>query len=354
MTLVQHVQRLDRQLTPSGYGVIAVMLVPAIGVANYLAGKDITLSVFYVLPIAIAAWFIGRSFALVIACLSVIAWIAADFVDGIHYDNIFLLLWNATIQLLLYVVVIVLIHRMQFLQEDLERRVEARTSDLTREILERKALERGMLVAAERERRSIGQDLHDGLCQQLTGTALAGQALAEKLAADGRNEAGETRRIVVFIEEAISLARKLAKGLNPVDLQAGGLMEALEEFAATTTDLFGIQCRFVCDLPVLVHSPTTALHLYRITQEAVSNAVKHSGASEIVVRLDRVETGIRLTVSDNGSGIPHARFIREGMGLRSMADRAKVIGAEFAIGRRWNGGTELTCTAPIAQGAVDG
>src|SRR5437667_12248924 len=103
-------------------------------------------------------------------------------------------------------------------------------------------------------------------------------------------------------------------------MQAEGLMEALAEFATTTPDLFGIHCRFACDTPVLVRSSTTALHLYRIAQEAVSNAVKHSGASEIIVRLDRLETGVRLTVSDNGSGIPHARFVREGMGLRSMAD----------------------------------
>jgi signal transduction histidine kinase len=353
MTLVQQVQKFNPQLTRSGYGVISVLLVPTIGIANYLVGKDITLSVFYVLPIAIAAWYIGRTFALVLAFLSVVTWITADFASGGYYDNYFFLLWNGTIRLLLYVVVIVLIHRLQFLQQDLERRVKERTSDLTREIAERKALERGMLVAAERERRTIGQDLHDGLCQQLTGTALAGEALAEKLAADGRPEATESRRIVEFIEEAISLARNMAKGLNPVEMQAEGLMQALEEFAVTTTKLFGVRCRFECDSPVLIHTPTIALHLYRIAQEGVSNALKHSGAAEITVRLESLEAGVRLTVLDNGSGIPHTRYIKEGMGLRSMADRAIVIGAEFVVGRRWNGGTELRCVVPIAIGTAD-
>jgi signal transduction histidine kinase len=353
MTLVQNIQKYDLRLSRSAYGVIAVLLVPAIGVANFLAGKDITLSVFYVLPIAIAAWNIGRSFALVLAFVSVVAWIGADAAGGVHYQNYFLLLWNGTIRLLLYVVVIGLINRLQFLQQDLEHRVEERTADLRREITERKNLERGMLIAAERERRTIGQDLHDGLCQQLTGTALAGQALLERLAADARPEESECRRIVEHLEEAISLARKLAKGLNPVELQADGLMEALEEFTATTTELFGVRCAFECDSPVLVHSPTTALHLYRIAQEAVSNALKHSGASEIIVRVDGLEAGVKLTVLDNGCGIPQARFIREGMGLRSMAERAKAIGAEFVIKRRFNGGTELSCTAPDAAGAVD-
>src|SRR5258708_38979671 len=115
MTLVQQVQRFNPQLTRSGYGVISVVLVPTIGIANYLVGKDITLSVFYVLPIAIAAWYIGRTFALVLAFLSVVTWITADFASGVHFENYFCLLWNGTIRLFLYVVVIVLVQRLKCL-----------------------------------------------------------------------------------------------------------------------------------------------------------------------------------------------------------------------------------------------
>src|SRR5690348_16163324 len=136
-----------------------------------------------------------------------------------------------------------------------------------------------MLESAERELRKIGRDIHDGLCQQLTGTALAGQALAEKLAADGRAEAKESGRIVEHIEDAIATARNLAKGLNPVELQAEGLMQALEELATTMTEMSGVSCRFECESPVLLRSPAVAVNLFRIAQEAVSNALKHSNAS---------------------------------------------------------------------------
>src|SRR5690348_1072168 len=102
MALAQSVQKLDLQLSRSGFGVVAALLVPAIGVANFFVGKDITLSVFYVLPIAIAAWYVGRTFALVLALLSVGFWIAADFAAGNGYANFFAFLWNGTIRLLLY------------------------------------------------------------------------------------------------------------------------------------------------------------------------------------------------------------------------------------------------------------
>ena len=349
MTLVQNIQKFDFRLPRSAFGVISVVLVLGIGIANYLIGKDITLSVFYVLPIAIAAWNVGRTFALVLALLSIAFWVSANLQGGTAHANYFALSWNGTILLLVYAVVIVLVHRLEFLQQNLERRVEERTADLTREIAQRKNLERGMLESAERERRRIGRDIHDGLCQQLTGTALAGQALSERLAQEGRPEAGDTSRIVEHIEDAISAARNLAKGLNPVELQADGLMQALEEFATTTTELSSVPCRFECESPVLLRSPTIALHLYRIAQEAVSNALKHSGASEIVVRLDHSDTGVKLTVRDNGRGMPAARYLGEGMGLRSMAERAEVIGAELDIGRRWNGGTDIACTVPLAM-----
>src|SRR6201999_500595 len=112
-----------------------------------------------------------------------------------------------------------------------------------------------------------GQDLHDGLCQQLTGTALASQVLAEKLAQRDIPEERDIRRIVGHIEDAITMARGMAKGLSPLETGADSLMQGLDEFAVTTSEMFGVSCRFECDSPVMVHSPTVASHLYRIAQE---------------------------------------------------------------------------------------
>src|SRR5271165_1988590 len=109
---------------------------------------------------------------------------------------------------------------------------------------ERERLERELLEISEREQRRIGHDLHDSLCQHLTGAALAGQVLEEKLAARRLPEAGDASKVVELVEEGISLSRKLAKGLHPIEMEAEGLMQALEELVATSTELFKVSCRF--------------------------------------------------------------------------------------------------------------
>jgi signal transduction histidine kinase len=322
-----------------------------IGYVDYLAGTEITLSVIYAVPISVAALFAGGWPALRLAVVSVILWIAGDFAAGLHVSAPFVPLANGLLRLLFYAFLIFLLTRLRQLQTGLEIRVQERARALARETAERERLEQEMLEISEREQRRIGQDLHDGLCQHLTGTALAGHVLAEKLANKDLNETHDAHRIVDLVEEAISLARRMAKGLHPVELQSDGLMQALEEFAATTTELFGVQCRFECPTPVLIHSPTTATHLYRIAQEAVSNAIKHGQAARITVVLEETEEGIRLSVSDNGRGMIKAASGAKGMGLRIMADRAKMIGGHFAVVPRRPRGVELSCIIPQMEAA---
>ena len=322
-------------------------LVLFIGYVDYITGIWISLSVVYVVPIAIAAWFVNRSFALAIATASTAVWLWGDVASGMTPGNYLIPAWNGFIRLAFYVFVIVLLKRLHDLQTDLGRRVQERAAALTREIAERERLEREMLQISERERRTIGQDLHDGLCQHLTGTALASQVLTQNLAELGLAQADESRKVVDLIEEGITLARSVAKGLYPVEMRADGLMQAFDEFAATTSELFKISCRFECDSPVLVRSPTVAMHLYRIAQEAVSNAIKHGQATEIAIAMEVSESGLRLSISDNGSGIPDPLPSTKGMGLRIIADRAQVIGATFAIRRAQEGGAELSCVLAL-------
>ena len=141
-----------------------------------------------------------------------------------------------------------------------------------------------------------------------------------------------------LIETAIVMARGMAKGLHPVEMGADGLMQALDEFTATTSEMFGIACRFECDSPVLVHAPAVATNLYRIAQEAVSNAIKHGRAKEIVVSLDNSEQGIKLMIADSGCGFPNPLPESQGMGLQDHGeprkrDRRDVL-VEAAAGRR--------------------
>jgi len=283
--------------------IFSLVFVLVIGYIDYATGAAISLSVVYILPIAMAAWFVSQSYAITLSVLSVVVWIYGDDLSSHHAIGFFVQAWNGLIRLLFYFLSVLLLVRLRALQHNLNQLVRERTAALTKEIQERQRLERNIMEIGNRERRRIGQDLHDGLCQHLTGTALAGHVLAEKLASGGQAEAKEAHKIVDHIEEAIGLARSLAKGLYPVEMQPEGLMQALADFAATTSDLFKISCKFACDSPVLVHSPGIATHLYRIAQEAVSNAVKHGRATEIVVSLEALDGGIRLCVTDNGSGI---------------------------------------------------
>src|SRR5208283_1610299 len=182
-----------------------------------------------------------------------------------------------------------------------------------------------------------------GLCQHLTGATLAGQVLEEKLAALNLSEAVDANKVVEIIEEGINLSRRLAKGLYPVEIEADGLMLALEEYAATSSKLFKVSCRFECDLPVLIHDPATSGHLYRIAQEAVGNAIKHGKAGNILIRLDASEESTVLSIKDDGVGLPEPPPKNRGMGLRIMEFRSGMIGGTFNARREEAGGTLVTC-----------
>ena len=170
--------------------------------------------------------------------------------------------------------------------------------------------------------------------------------LREKLERKGSPEAAEAARAVDLIEVGIALSRKLAKGLQPVEMHAGGLMQALQEFAAATTQLFNISCRFECESPILFADASIADHLYHIAREAAGNAIKHGRARNVVIALDARDEGSLLTVQDDGIGMPDQVPKTGGMGLTIMTQRAKLIGASFDIRSTAQGGTLVSCSLP--------
>jgi two-component system, NarL family, sensor histidine kinase NreB len=213
------------------------------------------------------------------------------------------------------------------------------------DITERRRLEEEVLRISEIERRHIGQDLHDGLGQHLTGIELLMQALQSKLPTKNREEA---ERIAGNVRRAIEQTRALARGLSPVELDANGLMSALQELAAHVEALFRVRCTFSCPAPVLVPDNTAATHLFRIAQEAASNAIKHGQAKNVDITLQRTAEEVQLIVSDDGSGLrlPETKSERQGMGLNIMRYRAEMIGAAFSV-KSGKAGTVVTCTAPL-------
>ncbi len=217
-----------------------------------------------------------------------------------------------------------------------------------RDVTDRKRLEREVAGVSEREQQRIGHDLHDGLGQHLAGIELMSQVLAEKLAKKSQAGARHAGEIAAHVREAISQTRSLARGLSPVVLESEGLMAALHDLAVNTGRMFRVDCRFECETAVLIHDHAVATHLFRIAQEAVSNAIKHGRAREIVIHLQPAGTRTLLMVKDRGVGLPDQVPARKGMGLRIMQFRAGMIGGSLVVQRNPDGGTSVVCS--IANG----
>jgi two-component system sensor kinase FixL len=215
-----------------------------------------------------------------------------------------------------------------------------------RDITERKQLEKEILETSDREQRRIGQDLHDGLCQQLAGIELMSQVLEQNLAGKSKEHSVRVGEIAAHVRDAISHTRLLARGLSPVTLESEGLMAALHELAANTKKMFDVDCLFRCDPPVPLNDQAVASQLFRIAQEAVSNAIRHGKATRIVIQLTDQREKIVVAVSDNGTGFPPIIPKQNGMGLRIMQSRAAMIGAELLWENNLSSGAKVVCSVP--------
>jgi signal transduction histidine kinase len=333
------------------YMALTFALVAVIGAADYLTGFELSLLVFYFLPVSIAVAAVGWRFGTLTAVLSVVTWLAGDFAAGAQFSNTFVPVWNALIALGTYLIVVWLLASVIALQRQMEARVAQRTAALTDEIAERVRLEKVVLEITERERRAIGHDLHDGLSQHLTGTALVAQALGTRMAPRAPQDAAEVATIVGLIEQGIEQTRSLAKGLLLAEIERDGLVNALQELAASMRSQHRIECDFSCEAAVSLDESGTATHLYRIAEEATRNAVRHGRARRIELKLSIEGSGLVLAVRDFGSGLPAPSARGQGLGLRIMAHRAAIIGATLSVEAQPAGGTLVTSRLPHSNGA---
>ncbi len=209
---------------------------------------------------------------------------------------------------------------------------------------EHRRLEREILAISERERHSIGADLHDNLGQQLTALELM-CTLAKEDAAPHPELAKRLNLMARMLRETVAQARFLARGLVPVGSEPDALQVGLAELAERTNTLGRLHCRFDCPQPVNVGDPFVAGHLYRIAQEAVNNAVKHARARHATIRLHQTGQELELVIEDDGAGLSKNRDVKhDGIGLGVMKHRANAIGAQLAINSRRSEGVTIRCT----------
>ncbi|HJT46097.1 MAG TPA: sensor histidine kinase [Chthoniobacterales bacterium] len=320
-------------------GLISFVLVCIIGYIDFETGYERSLSLFYLIPISIGTWFVGLLCGLGIATLSVVVWVVSDWAAGIPAVRI----WNAGMALASYFAFAIVLYKLCTLLRELDQRVRDRTLALQREMAERERLDQEIAEVADRERRRLGQSLHDSVGQHLTGTALAAQVLREKLANRSATEVPDADKVVRYLEEGIDLTRNLARGFFSPELEADGLTVALQGLAENVSERFGVACSFRGDDVVRVRDSTTATQLYHIAQEATTNAVKHAHPKNINIELARNGQRLTLAVSDDGAGFPDKLPEPPGLGLRLMAHGAALIGGKFSVQRNRTGGTVVIC-----------
>ena len=238
----------------------------------------------------------------------------------------------------------------------LESLVDERTEELTTahaqllaEADERKRLEAEIASTIESERERLGQDLHDGLVQELTGIGMLLHVLAQTLKKCAPTHAIEAHRLCVMLEKAHGNARDLAKSFYPVELEQHGLLVALGEIAQRAEQQFGISCVVQADQHIASPAKdTTSVQLFRIAQEAAQNAGKHAHAKNILIRLSKQEDAWLLSIEDDGVGLPDSFPKLGGMGLRIMQYRARIIHGTLSVRNKDGGGVLVTCTVPAA------
>lgn len=215
---------------------------------------------------------------------------------------------------------------------------------IIRDITEQRRLEQEILRISEHERRRIGQDLHDGLGQMLTGISLINRNIAHSLHEENHPMASELDDITSLLKEADEFARNLSRGLIPVELDDNGLNAALERLVQNAERLLNISCTLTLGSNIQFHDNTSLTHLYRIAQEATSNAVKHGNASEVHITLRADEEKLTLRIDDNGTGFAPNWDEKKGLGVRIMMFRARLIGANVDISDSELGGASVLVT----------
>ena len=314
----------------------ALALAIIVGFIDYLTGYEVTVWPFYSIPVLLMIWFGDRKLSVLISVLSTFAWWWADRASGHLYSSEWLRVWDAIVRLMFFCLVMFAGWTFGQQREAIRARLE---------LLERsQQLEEQIIGISEREQQRIGHDLHDGVCQYLAAIGFSASMLKQELEREAHVLAKTAGEIAHLLQNAAVLTRDLARGLSPVDRDEGGLESALEELVSSTSRIAGISCSFICPEPVPVRDNTQAVHLFRIAQEALSNALKHGHAKAVVIALESGNEACSLRVSDDGVGFVPSHGERNGMGLSIMLYRARMIAGRLEIQSNSPTGTVVVCT----------
>ena len=313
-----------------------VALVLVIGYVDYITGYQVRILPLYTVPIFTVAWFCNRNAALAVGVLAGAVSLSADWLDGDPDLKGWTRPWEVTRHL-----------ATCFVVAAIGTVLRARTDQAAARIalLEHsQRLEREIVNISEDEQRRIGQDLHDGLCQQLAALSCAASSLHDDLEkSDLKEESSAAENLSRLLRDATLQARDLAHELIPAHVAQVGLVLALESLAESISRLQHIECTFELRGESKNFTEEEAGHLYRIAQEAMNNATRHGRAKKILISLHNTPGGATLQILDDGIGIAQNAAKGRGMGLNIMRYRARQTGNELEVVSPTTGGTLVSC-----------
>lgn len=329
-----------RQWPPSLVMFMLSFMAVFVGWVDHQTGWELSFFIFYSIPVLLSVWWVGASAGVFMAIVcGIVWWVSNQWTSPYH--TVWGYAWATLSRVFYFGIVVYAVTAVRMRQEADAARIQA--------LEERRQLEKDIVTVSEHEQQRIGQDLHDGLCQQLAAIGCAARVLAEDLKAGGYAQAEDAAAIEESLRQAVMEARDMARGIFPVQVDRIGLSAALRDLSVTTSRLTGINIEV--DDPGEVHldSPETAMHLYRIAQEAVANAVRHAQATFVRIKIHLDEQFLSLIIEDDGCGLGgRGARASEGMGLRTMRYRAQVIGASLFMEPRLGGGTRIRCMMPLS------
>ena len=316
-----------------------LILFSLVVVLDYITGPVFSIALFYASVVMLVGFFGDGLQAQVFALLCAVAWATVNW-EGHSFGGGWGYAWASMSRYLTFVLFGVGGAAVRARHEADQQRIRA---------LERaKDLEQEITRISEHEQRRIGQDLHDGICQVLAAIRCAASSVRDDLETKEAPEAAVVGEIADMLRDTIMETRNLARGIFPAQMEAAGLPAVLEELAENIGRLHRLKVSFEARGEIKVADPEAAMHLYRIAQEAVSNAVKHSKAAHVAIQLIHAGSTLVLTVADDGGGMPEAAAGSEGMGLKTMRYRATLIGATLEVTNR-PGGVTILCQVPVEK-----
>ena len=333
-------------------GAFCLLSILGIGIVDYVSGYQISLIIFYAVPIGIAVLYVGSAFAFLLAIIAVIVSRLGDLLTGMPYPGDTLFIINLALPLTFFLIVIAALYLLNKIRRGLELTVEQRNTALLQEMHERGRLERQVIDLSEREHRRFGQELHELVTQELSAIAIDAHLLTRNLLDANDSEAGHAREIALKVDRALGKARNIARGYFTLGFDAAGFADALREITTRTQKSSNIACEVRCADDLAIGNEDSTIQLFRIAQEALQNAARHSKATLITVSFERRDDQFSLVVEDNGIGLANTPRREKGLGLSIMAYRASLIGAKFLTDSPLNGsgtGTRILCIVPAAK-----